>query len=85
MPSTRSKAKPAPARRSLSQFALDQRRAGCPVCALPADVLAEVRSASRRKIPRAVVLEWLHVEHGAKVTAADIAAHVNARHDNGEG
>lgn len=71
-------------RRSLTQFVQDQRRAGCPVCALPADVLAEVRTASRRKIPRAIVLEWLAAEHAQKIAAADMAAHVNARHDHVE-
>lgn len=79
--------KPAPVkapRRSLSQFVLDQRRSGCAVCSLPPEVLAEVRTASRRKIPRAVVLEWLTVEHGVKVAAADLNTHVNARHDHAE-
>lgn len=67
--------------RSLAQFVADQRRAGCPVCALPPDVLADVKTASRRKIPKSVVLEWLASEHGRTISAQDMAAHVNARHD----
>lgn len=69
--------------RSLTQFVRDQKRKGCPVCALPPALLAEVRSAREKRISRQTVIEWLKVEHGITVPAAAFDSHVNARHDAG--
>lgn len=74
----------AKAKRSLSQYVRDKRREGCPVCALSPQLLTEIRAASKNKIPRDVVLEWLKIEHGVKVTHQEIVAHANARHDSGD-
>ena len=69
--------------RSLTQFVRDQKRKGCPVCALPPDVLSEVRSAREKRISRQTVIEWLKVEHGIAIPSAAFDTHVNARHDVG--
>lgn len=71
------------AARSLAQFVRDQKRKGCPVCALPPHVLAEVRTAREKRISRQTVIEWLKVEHGISVPSAAFDSHVNARHDAG--
>lgn len=74
-------AKPA---RSLSQFMRDKKKQDCKVCALGAAVVGEIRTASRNKIPRQIVLEWLNDEHNAGIARADLEAHANGRHDLGE-
>jgi hypothetical protein len=67
--------------RSLTQFVRDQRKNGCKVCALGAEVIQQIKTASRNKIPQQIVLDWLREEHGADVTAADLRAHSNQRHN----
>ena len=67
--------------RSLIRFARDKRREGCPVCALSPDIRAQLVEASSRKIPRAVQLEWLRTDVGARITDADLSQHANGRHD----
>lgn len=69
-----------PAGRSLVDFVKARKCEGCRVCALPKELLDQVRSASEKKIKRTVVLEWLNKEHGAKITDADLTAHYGQRH-----
>jgi len=68
-------------KRSLVQFAKDQRRKGCPVCALPAAIRAELAQAREKHIPRSIQLGWLVAEHGIKLTAAQFDSHNSGRHD----
>lgn len=80
MASSTRKASRAPSR-TLTQFARAKRRVGCPVCALPADVRAQLAGASSRKIPRAVQIDWLTTELSVKITDAHLTAHFGGRHD----
>lgn len=83
MKQAKSKAPAKPAR-SLSQFMRDRKKKDCKVCALGAEVVAQIRSASRNKIQRSTVLEWLRDECGAAITSADLQAHAAGRHDLGD-
>jgi len=74
---TTAKAKP----RSLAEFVRDKRRADCPVCALPLEVRAEVKSASEKKIKRTTVLEWLKLEYDIDVSAVALDKHHSQRHE----
>jgi FKBP-type peptidyl-prolyl cis-trans isomerase (trigger factor) len=69
-----------PAGRSLADFVKHKRCEGCKVCALPKELLDQIRTASERKIKRTVVLEWLKSEHGAKISDADLTTHHGQRH-----
>lgn len=69
--------------RTLLEFVLAKKRAGCRVCQLPIEVVAEMRSARSKKIQRPVMLEWLQREHGIRLTSADLDAHYSGRHENG--
>lgn len=68
---------------TLAEFVMAKKRAGCKVCQLPIDVVAQVKSARDKRIPRPVVLEWLAREHGIKLSPADLDTHINGRHENG--
>ena len=71
-------AMPAASGRSLTDYLLEKKRAACAVCALPADVLAQLAAASEKGIKVADRLEWLAAEYGAHLTRTDLEAH--ARH-----
>lgn len=67
--------------RSLREFASDQRKATCPVCALPAEVRRQINTRNVRAIKVGSVLAWLKAEHGATITLAQYSAHTNGRHE----
>jgi hypothetical protein len=71
----------AKAKRSLAEFMLAKRRAGCVVCALPVPVREQLANASKHKIKRAEQIEWLEAEFGLKLTRAQFDAHSNGRHE----
>lgn len=73
--------KPRPAARSLADFLLEKRREGCPICALPDDVKAQLRLASKRSIKRAEQIEWLESEVGVTLTVDQFNAHHSGRHE----
>ena len=73
--------KPSKSQLSLVQFAREKRRATCPVCKLPADVLAQLIEARNKKITRAVQLEWLRTEVGVTITDDQLNVHGQGRHD----
>jgi len=70
---------------SLSEFALEERRADCPFCQLPDEVRLQLAAASRKKIPRETVFRWLkkHYDMGVADDQIDDAytAHSNGHHD----
>jgi hypothetical protein len=69
------------AARSLADFLLEKRRAGCPVCALPDTVKEQLREAGKRGIRRAEQVEWLESEFGLKLNSALFNAHHSGRHE----
>jgi len=68
-------------KRTLIEFVKDKKRASCPVCQLPADVLEQLRTAQEKKITRATQLAWLHEVHGVKITDEHLAVHYGGRHN----
>ncbi|MCR4338333.1 MAG: hypothetical protein NUW01_00440 [Gemmatimonadaceae bacterium] len=74
-----SKKKPA----SLEAFARAKRgaarRAACAVCALPDEVVAQVRVASDKKIDRRTIREWLEREYGIRIRDDVFTTHANSR------
>jgi hypothetical protein len=72
--------KPAAAR-SLSEFLLEKRREGCPICALAADVKEQLRKASKASVRRAEQIEWLESEFKVKLTVEQFNAHHSGRHE----
>jgi hypothetical protein len=72
-------------KRSLVDYERDRtrekRREGCVLCKLPDDVKEQLRSASRKKIPREVVLEWLNKELGFEISINAFQRHAQGRHD----
>lgn len=68
---------------SLVQFMLAKRRAGCPVCVLPADLLAQMVDGRKKKFRRIETIEWLEVAYGIKLKTADFDAHYSGRHESG--
>ena len=71
-------------KRSLLDFERDKRRAACPVCVLPQDIRAQLRVAKEKKIPQAIVLEWLRGEHAITLARQDFVVHGAAHHDQWE-
>ena len=67
-------------KRSLKEYVLDKKRQDCAVCRLPSELLQQVREASKRKISRADVVEWLMTEHKIAITSAQFDAHNSGRH-----
>lgn len=67
--------------RTLVQFYRDERKKGCPVCALPSTVRQQLAEASAKKISRHTQLEWLRSECQTKITGEDLDRHRNGRHD----
>lgn len=65
---------------TLVEFYLAKKREGCRVCALPEDVMEQMRQAKSRKIQRALQLEWL-AKLGYKLTVRDLDSHYSGRHD----
>jgi len=66
---------------SLAEFMLNKKRAGCPVCALPIEVYAEIVEAKKRKFKRSDVLEWLATTKHVKLTVTDLDRHYSGRHE----
>jgi hypothetical protein len=60
---------------------MEKKRANCPVCSLPADILEQLAGARTRKIHRQEQLTWLREEHGINLKAADFDAHHSGRHE----
>lgn len=71
---------PANVGRSLRDFVRDKKREGCRICALPPDILEQVKSASVTKIPRATVIEWLKAELKTTFTSDEFDKHTSGRH-----
>lgn len=67
--------------RSLQAWARDKKRAGCPVCSLPADIREQLAAARKQRISRTEQLEWLAAEHGIQLSAAQFDTHNSARHE----
>ena len=68
-------------RLSLVDFVRAKKRAGCPICELPADIRGEMVEARRKKITRAEVMEWLEKAVGVTVTPTQMDLHYSGRHD----
>ena len=67
---------------SLDEFAAEERRSVCPVCALPADVRAVLATAGDKGHKVAFQVKWLKVKCGVGgVGVAELAAHRNGRHE----
>ena len=66
----------------LMDFMRAKRREACPVCKLPAEVRAQLDTASDKGIKRKDVLEWLRTIVGVPITDAELTAHRTGRHDD---
>ena len=73
--------RPKKRKRSLLDFERDKRRAACAVCCLPEDIRDQLRLAREKKIPQAIVLEWLRGEHAITLARQDFVVHGAAHHD----
>jgi hypothetical protein len=67
--------------KSLTEFLLDKRREGCPLCALSQDVKDQLKLATKRSIKRAEQMEWLAEEFGLKFTVEQFNTHHAGRHE----
>lgn len=65
---------------TLVEYVRQKRREACPVCQLPDDVRGQLVDATRKKIKRALQLEWL-AELGYDISDHDLSAHYSGRHD----
>lgn len=70
--------------RSLVEYVLAKRREACAVCALPADIRAQIGVARERKIERRVIRAWLLAEHGADIPDSIFTSHSAAHHEERE-
>lgn len=68
-------------KRSLVDFVRAKKKRDCPICRLPAEIRQQLQDAREKKIRRSEQLEWLAVEYGIKLTAAQFDTHNSARHD----
>lgn len=59
---------------------LDEARATCPVCKLPASLQDEIRDGARRGIERRYQIEYLRLR-GYEIVDQDLTTHRNGRHD----
>jgi hypothetical protein len=70
--------------RTLAKFVRDQRRVGCPVCALSVAIRGQLAEARTKGISLDLQLAWLKAEHQTSVTRDDITRHRNGRHDDAD-
>lgn len=66
---------------TLLNFIIEKKRRHCKVCALPLEIIEQVRSARSRAVRLPEVVEWLKAEHGITLTRADFEAHHSGRHE----
>jgi hypothetical protein len=74
-----SKLKTAPL--SLEAFMKAKRKADCPVCQLPAEVLDQLATARDKHIRRPDQVAWLNTEVGVSITSGDLDKHYSGRHN----
>ncbi len=67
---------------SLTDFIRAEKQKGCPVCALPPDIQAQLRQAPEKKIKIVDRVRWLKEVVRADVTTGDLTRHNAARHDD---
>lgn len=67
--------------KSLRAFAGVRRTADCKVCALPADVIKQIRGRDTKNIKLAVVLAWLRQEYGVAITEQQYTKHSHGGHE----
>jgi len=72
-----------PLRQTLVAFIKENKRANCPVCALPEEVHAQLARAKHSRIPRATIIEWLAKEYGKRFTDQQLDLHHRGRHERG--
>lgn len=60
---------------------LTERRAGCRVCQLPAEILAELRKTRQKKYSREEALSWLHAKGYKNLTIQEYDGHRAGGHD----
>ena len=76
------KQSPAPVPCSLDEYAAEERRATCPVCALPAEIRAVLATAGDRGHKVAFQIKWLKVKcRIPNIGVAELSAHRNGRHE----
>jgi hypothetical protein len=72
---------------SLTDFArtkkVNEMKANCVVCQLPAEIRQQISLARSRKVERSIIVEWLHGQD-FKVDEFDFTAHANGQHDQRE-
>ena len=67
---------------SLDEYAAEERRATCPVCALPAAVRAVLATAGDKGHKVAFQVKWLKVKcRIPNIGVAELSAHRNGRHE----
>jgi hypothetical protein len=65
---------------SLAEFVAAKKRAACPVCGLPSDVLAGIATASDKGFRIDEQVEWLTQGRGYAITRDELLTHKNQRH-----
>ncbi len=68
-------------KRSLVEYARDQKRARCKACQIPEPLRLEMAQARDKKIGQDVIIRWLREDHGISVTAEELQSHHAAHHD----
>ena len=69
-------------RRSLQEYARDQKRKDCPICALPPDVLEELKGVGKRlKISRELQIAWVKEDVGVTITDDQLTNHYSGKHE----
>lgn len=72
-----------PKKKTLDEFVRDARLQKCKVCALPPDVLKQIRERSRERCPIDIVVAWIKSEYGVTVKPSDFRAHQRGAHEPG--
>lgn len=67
-------------KRSLDEFTKEKQRETCPVCKLAPELQEQIAAASTKRVPVAVICEWLQSEYGLTVSEAEFIRHGRGAH-----
>lgn len=68
--------------KTLTDFVKGKVRAACAVCSLPDAVLAQLRAARDKGIPRRTIRAWLLEEYGKSPIESEFTTHANGHHED---
>jgi hypothetical protein len=79
---TKKKSKKIAKGRTLEVFIKDSKRADCEVCRISIEIRGQMAQASKKKINRDTVIQWLKTDFGIIITNEQLNLHYSGKHDS---